>query len=63
MNDHYYCKECGLAYREQDTDTYYSPGFPTNTGARGCPVEGNKLEWIDPDDIDPSIFDHEGTRP
>ena len=63
IGDYYYCQECDLAYRFSDTDHYYAPGFPSETGARGCPVDGSKLSLIDESEIDPSIFDYQGARP
>jgi hypothetical protein len=58
--DYYYCADCELAYRFEDTYDYYAPGFPDLSGRRGCMVCADKLTWIDPDDIDCSIFDYVG---
>ena len=58
--DYYYCADCELAYGFADTDEYYPQGFPSNTGRRGCAICGQRLTWINPDDIDCSIFDYVG---
>jgi hypothetical protein len=62
--DYYYCKECGLAYPDEDCDASYES---TEKGAiqidLHCPNCSTPVTLIDADQIDPSIFDHQGTRP
>ena len=58
--DLYHCAACELVYLGEDTHEYYAPGFPSLTGARGCPVDGDKLTLMG--DADLSVFDYLAVR-
>jgi hypothetical protein len=63
--DYYHCKECDLAYREEDCDASYefADKGVVQFLQHYCPNDYTPLALIDPNDIDPSIFDYQGARP